>query len=92
MTEVIVKKTLLSKEEIEQHLLQDRISPMAYYQTLDYASKILFKQDVIEQLQFSSKTFHRRMADGRFRPGELMIIEIIIANSTFLRFKSILIT
>jgi hypothetical protein len=87
MTEVIVKKTLSNEEECEKLLLNDKVSPMVYYQTLDYASKILFKQYVIEQLQFSSKTFHRRMADGRFRPGELMIIEIIIANSTFLRIR-----
>lgn len=90
MTEAIVKKTPSSEEEIEKHSFEDKISPFAYYQRLDYASKILFKQDVIEQLQISSKTFHRRMADGRFHPGELMIVDIIITNSPFLRISSTL--
>jgi len=84
MTLSNVNKT---RSKIAIDLLQKagKTNPAIYYQELDYASKILFKREVLKQLKLSPKTFHRRMTEGCFRPGELIIIDIIILNCPYLK-------
>jgi len=89
MTLSNVKKT--SSKVAPDELLQNskNSQPAIYYQKLDYASKILFKREVLQQLKLSPKTFHRRMSEGSFRPGELVVIDIIILHSPFLKLDPI---
>lgn len=57
---------------------------LKYYQTLDYVSKILFKREVLTQLDWSPKTFHNRMKSGVFHPGERIMINKIIFKEEYL--------
>ena len=56
-----------------------------YYQTLSHAEKILFKKKVIADNEWSHDTFHRRFRSGKFNPGEILIIENIIATKSYLK-------
>jgi hypothetical protein len=63
---------------------KEKLNPSDYYQELDYASKMLFKREVLKRLEWSPKTFHRRMTEGEYRPGEKLIIHEIIITKSFL--------
>ena len=59
------------------------LNPLSYYHLLDYPSKIMFKREVLTQLEWCARTFHTRMITGEFRPGELLILSQIISKKTF---------
>jgi len=63
---------------------QEKISPAVYYKGLDHAVKMLFKREAIKRLEWSDRTFALRMKTEEFRPAELMMLESIITNKTFL--------
>jgi len=63
---------------------EEKLNPADYYNSLDHAVKMLFKREVVKQLECSERTFALRMKKGDFRPAEIMMIQSIISNKTFL--------
>ena len=63
---------------------EENLNPADYYQSLDYTVKMLFKREVIKRLEWSDRTFSLRMKKENFRPGEMIMIENIITNKSFL--------
>jgi hypothetical protein len=93
----ILNKSCISLTQASVNITQKRVKPIDknktvrnmnasdYYRGLDYALKMLFKSEVLKRLKWSPKTFHRRMKEGGFRPGELLIINDIIIHKSFLK-------
>jgi hypothetical protein len=69
---------------MEEDQIEGKMNPADYYKSLDYPSRILFKRELMKRLDWSPKTFHVRMSQGEYRPGELLIIEDIINTKSFL--------
>lgn len=63
---------------------EEKLNPADYYKGLDHPVKMLFKREMIKNLEWSDRTFALRMKKGDFRPAERMMIESIITNKTFL--------
>lgn len=81
-----VNKTLLRTDEDREFGLEVTFDPAKYYKLLDYALKILFKREVLMQLTWSPETFHLRMRTGKFHPSELMMLEKIIKDETYMKY------
>lgn len=66
------------REEIE------KMNPADYYNALDTPVKMLFKRELIRQLEWSHRTFALRMKLKNFRPAEHLMIERIITTKSYL--------
>jgi hypothetical protein len=63
----------------------EELTPSGYYHTLEHALKILFKKEAMWRLGWSSMTFHRRMKEEDYKPGELLILEEVITDKTYMQ-------
>ena len=81
-----VDKTLVRTDVDREFGLEVTFDPAKYYKLLDYAFKILFKREVLMQMTWSAETFHLRMKSGKFHPSELMMLEKIITDETYLNY------
>ena len=61
-----------------------KMNPADYYAGLDTPVKMLFKRELIRQLEWSPRTFALRMQHKNFRPAENMMIDRIITTKSFL--------
>lgn len=55
-----------------------------YYENLSYVDRIKFKSKVIETLKVSAATFHRRILANDLKPGELLLLEELMENKSYL--------
>lgn len=63
---------------------EEKLNPADYYRGLDHPVKMLFKREIIKQLEWSPRTFALRMQTEDFKPAERMMIESIITTKSFL--------
>ena len=81
--ELALMKKNASEEEVHPEFTEESL--LNYYNSLDYQKKVLFKKEIMNKLEWSPHTFHRRFADGKFKNSCLIIIALIIESQSYLK-------